>query len=158
HGRGAGVGLRRALAVLGMVGALALTGCGGGRRDQGDSRLASAAPVAGAEPHHLARPSAAVMQLRAALSRALAKSGSHVGVSVYDLTAHEPLFELRDGVGRPPASVEKLYTTVAVLQKLGGDVRLHTTVFGSGHLGPGGVWHGNLYLRGRGDPTFGDGS
>jgi D-alanyl-D-alanine carboxypeptidase/D-alanyl-D-alanine-endopeptidase (penicillin-binding protein 4) len=24
-------------------------------------------------------------------------------------------------------------------------------------MGPGGVWHGNLYLRGDGDPTFGDG-
>jgi D-alanyl-D-alanine carboxypeptidase/D-alanyl-D-alanine-endopeptidase (penicillin-binding protein 4) len=30
-------------------------------------------------------------------------------------------------------------------------------VLGAGHLGPGGVWEGNLYLRGGGDPTFGDG-
>ena len=42
--------------------------------------------------------------------------------------------------------------------KLGPDARLHTTVLGVGHLGPGGVWHGSLYLKGGGDPTFGDGS
>jgi D-alanyl-D-alanine carboxypeptidase/D-alanyl-D-alanine-endopeptidase (penicillin-binding protein 4) len=29
---------------------------------------------------------------------------------------------------------------------------------GVGTLAPGGVWHGNLYLRGSGDPTFGSGS
>ena len=28
----------------------------------------------------------------------------------------------------------------------------------TGKLGRGGVWHGNLYLRGGGDPTFGDGT
>jgi serine-type D-Ala-D-Ala carboxypeptidase/endopeptidase (penicillin-binding protein 4) len=77
---------------------------------------------------------------------------------VYDLGGATTLFALRDGVKRPPASVEKLYTTVAVLRKLGEAARLHTAVFGVGHLGPGGVWHGRLYLKGGGDPTFGDGS
>jgi len=46
---------------------------------------------------------------------------------------------------------------VAALDKLGPDARLTTTVVGDGHLGPGGVWHGDLYLVGGGDPTFGDG-
>ena len=76
---------------------------------------------------------------------------------VYDVTAKQPLFALRANVGRPPASVEKLYTTVATLRELGPNARLKTTVVGSGHLGPGGVWQGNLYLVGGGDPTFGDG-
>ena len=31
-------------------------------------------------------------------------------------------------------------------------------MLGTGHLGAGGIWHGNLYLRGGGDPTFGDGT
>ena len=30
-----------------------------------------------------------------------------------------------------------------------------TTVFGVGQLAPGGIWNGNLYLSGGGDPTFG---
>ena len=95
--------------------------------------------------------------LRAALERSLRRAGPGSGASVYDLTAHTSLFSLRDGVRRPPASVEKLYTTIALLDELGSAERLHTTVLGSGHLGPGGEWHGNLYLRGGGDPTFGDG-
>jgi D-alanyl-D-alanine carboxypeptidase/D-alanyl-D-alanine-endopeptidase (penicillin-binding protein 4) len=83
-------------------------------------------------------------------------AGRATGGQVYDLGAQAELFALRDGVKRPPASVEKLYTTVALLRQLGPNARLKTTVLGTGHLGPGGVWHGDLYLRGGGDPTFGD--
>ncbi len=102
-------------------------------------------------------PSPALTRLRSALRRAFAKAGRNAGALVYDLGAGTSLFALRDGVKRPPASVEKLYTTVALLRKLGLGARLHTTVLGVGHLGPGGVWHGTLYLKGGGDPTFGDG-
>ena len=31
-------------------------------------------------------------------------------------------------------------------------------MLGTGHLDRAGVWHGDLYLRGGGDPTFGDGT
>jgi serine-type D-Ala-D-Ala carboxypeptidase/endopeptidase (penicillin-binding protein 4) len=79
-------------------------------------------------------------------------------VAVYDLTKGTQLIAIRSGVGRPPASVEKLYTTVAALTMLRPQTRLRTTVLGSGHLGAGGVWHGDLYLRGGGDPTYGDGT
>jgi serine-type D-Ala-D-Ala carboxypeptidase/endopeptidase (penicillin-binding protein 4) len=96
--------------------------------------------------------------LRAALSSTLAKGGPLTGALVYDLTAKQTLFSVRADVGRPPASVEKLYTTVATLNELGPNDRLKTTVVGAGHLGPGGVWHGNLYLVGGGDPTLGDGA
>jgi D-alanyl-D-alanine carboxypeptidase/D-alanyl-D-alanine-endopeptidase (penicillin-binding protein 4) len=67
------------------------------------------------------------------------------------------LFALRAGVARPPASVEKLYTSVALLRGLGPNARLPTKLMGAGTLGAGGVWHGNLYLVGGGDPTLGDG-
>ncbi|HTX09823.1 MAG TPA: D-alanyl-D-alanine carboxypeptidase [Solirubrobacteraceae bacterium] len=99
----------------------------------------------------------AMLALGAAITNTLNHAGPQTGAMVYDLTAGEPLFGLRAGMGRPPASVEKLYTTVAVLRELGPNARLKTTVVGKGHLGPGGVWHGNLYLVGGGDPTFGDG-
>jgi serine-type D-Ala-D-Ala carboxypeptidase/endopeptidase (penicillin-binding protein 4) len=92
------------------------------------------------------------------LRRWLRVAGPATGAAVYDLTANNSLYVARDGVGRPPASVEKLYTTVAVLGKFGMHMRLHTFVFGTGHLGQGGVWHGDLYLKGGGDPTFGDGT
>jgi D-alanyl-D-alanine carboxypeptidase/D-alanyl-D-alanine-endopeptidase (penicillin-binding protein 4) len=68
-----------------------------------------------------------------------------------------PLFALRAGIPRPPASVEKLYTSVALLRDLGPGARLQTKLMGAGTLGAGGIWHGNLYLVGGGDPTLGDG-
>jgi serine-type D-Ala-D-Ala carboxypeptidase/endopeptidase (penicillin-binding protein 4) len=108
--------------------------------------------------HHRAPVSPAVAHLRTTLERIFAKAGRSSGAAVYDLTGQRSLFALRADVKRPPASVEKLYTTVAVLRKLGPDARLHTSVLGVGHLGHGGVWHGSLYLKGGGDPTFGDGT
>ena len=153
-----------------------IAGCGGGGHAQKPSSDASVgAPIAhtatataattdtATTPLHVApeppqTPSPQLTALRAALSSALAKGGPQTGAFVYDLTAKTPLFGLRANIGRPPASVEKLYTTVATLTELGPSAQLQTTIVGTGHLGPGGVWHGNLYLVGGGDPTFGDGA
>jgi serine-type D-Ala-D-Ala carboxypeptidase/endopeptidase (penicillin-binding protein 4) len=153
--------------AAGGIAALAIAGCGGGGHAAKPSSDASAdAPT----PHSTSapgtttvapRPLAAppeLVQLRASLTRWLGKAGPNSGALVYDLTAKQTLFALRPNAGRPPASLEKLYTTVALLSELGPDARLKTTVVGDGHLGPGGVWHGNLYLVGGGDPTFGDGA
>jgi len=98
---------------------------------------------------------AAEVHLQQALTGNLRAGGPVAGALVYDLSAKTELFALHPTVGRPPASVEKLWTTAAVLDKLGPDTRLHTTILGTGSL-HNGVWHGNLYLRGGGDPTFGD--
>ncbi len=96
--------------------------------------------------------------LQRQIKRALAHSGAQVGLLVEDLSSGEVLDSRADMAPRPPASVEKLYTTVASLNLLGPEARLQTTVLGTGGLGAGGVWHGNLYLHGGGDPTFGDGN
>ncbi len=97
-------------------------------------------------------------ELTRQLKRALARSGAHVGLLVADLANGQVLDSRAATVASPPASVEKLYTTVAALNLLGPGARLQTTVLGTGGLGAGGVWHGNLYLHGGGDPTFGDGN
>jgi len=172
HGQGAGVRLRTtvpvaravalpravafAVALAGAL-ALALAACGSARHDP-----KPAPPVAVASPvvKHLrpARPSPAAIALGVALRRWLALEGPGGAGAVYDLQGQAPLFALRAGNKQPPASVEKLYTSLALARKLGPGARLHTTVLGTGHLGPGGVWHGNLYLRGGGDPTLGDGT
>jgi D-alanyl-D-alanine carboxypeptidase/D-alanyl-D-alanine-endopeptidase (penicillin-binding protein 4) len=106
---------------------------------------------------HGQRPplSADEVHLQSALSRAMTQAGPESGALVYDLDADDELYGLRPGVKRPPASVEKLWTTAALMLKLGPDARLHTTLLGTGSERHG-VWHGNLYLRGGGDPTFGD--
>ncbi len=108
------------------------------------SGLASAAGRVPADP-----------RLAAVLGQTLAGAGPQSGAVVYDLGAQQTLFARRAGVMRPPASVEKLYTTVALLRVLGPSARLHTAVLGRGRQ-RGAVWHGDLFLRGGGDPTFGD--
>jgi serine-type D-Ala-D-Ala carboxypeptidase/endopeptidase (penicillin-binding protein 4) len=89
------------------------------------------------------------------LRRELGGAGPNVGALVYDITSGEELFAVHPTVGRAPASVEKIWTTVALMDRLGPAQRLQTVVLGTGRQ-RGGVWHGNLYLRGGGDPTFGD--
>ncbi len=116
---------------------------------------ACACAVATASP---ASATGGLAGLQADLSHELALAGSLSGAYVYDLTAKEALFSERATALRPPASVEKLYTAVTALERLGASTRLPTTVLGAGHLAPGGVWEGNLYLRGGGDPTFGSAS
>jgi serine-type D-Ala-D-Ala carboxypeptidase/endopeptidase (penicillin-binding protein 4) len=96
--------------------------------------------------------------LQADLSHQLAIAGPLSGAYVYDLTAHQALFTERAETLHPPASVEKLYTATTALELIGASERLSTNVLGSGHLAAGGIWEGNLYLRGGGDPTFGTSS
>jgi serine-type D-Ala-D-Ala carboxypeptidase/endopeptidase (penicillin-binding protein 4) len=93
--------------------------------------------------------------LAAQLGRQMALAGSQSGAYVYDLASQTPLFAERSDVPRPPASVEKLYTATTALARMGPEARFTTSVLGSGRLGPGGRWEGNLYLHGGGDPTFG---
>lgn len=93
--------------------------------------------------------------LNGQLARAMSAAGRYSGAYVYDLTTGQTLFSQRADVARPPASVEKLYTSTTALTLLGPDAHFDTQVLGVGSLSPDGVWHGNLYLRGAGDPTFG---
>ncbi len=144
--------------VIVALAVLLLSACGGGRGGVHERLAGTAAPVT-AVRQPAPRPvqvSPAFIRLQHRLMGTIGAAGTSTGASVYDLTARTQLFSLRAGVRRPPASVEKLYTTVALLRRLGPGARLHTSVLGTGHLGPGGVWRGNLYLRGGGDPTFAD--
>jgi D-alanyl-D-alanine carboxypeptidase/D-alanyl-D-alanine-endopeptidase (penicillin-binding protein 4) len=77
------------------------------------------------------------------------------GVYVRDIGSGTALYAHKEDVARPPASVEKLYTTSTVLLRFGADARLHTQVVATGSLDPLGVWRGDIYLRGAGDPTLG---
>ncbi len=106
-----------------------------------------AAPVAGAQQ--------GLGALQADFSHQLALAGPADGAYVYDVTAKQALFSQNATAMRPPASVEKLYTATTALALMGPTARLDTTVYGVGHMAPGGVWEGSLYLKGGGDPTFG---
>ncbi|MFI5009923.1 MAG: D-alanyl-D-alanine carboxypeptidase/D-alanyl-D-alanine-endopeptidase, partial [Solirubrobacterales bacterium] len=97
----------------------------------------------------------ATAALQAQLGHEMHIAGHASGAYVYDVTAHTPLFASNATHASPPASVEKLYTSTTALLLLGPNARLATAVEGVGSLDPEGVWHGNLYLHGGGDPTFG---
>lgn len=96
-----------------------------------------------------------IASLRSKLEHQMSIAGKASGAYVYDITSGKTLFQSRAQVTRAPASIEKLYTSTAALMRMGPTARLTTTVLSTGHLGAGGVFDGNLYLHGGGDPTFG---
>ena len=94
--------------------------------------------------------------LKARLSREMLRSRIPLsGAYVRDLDTGATLYARNQDVARPPASVEKLYTTSTALLRFGADARLHTQVLATGAIDALGVWRGDLYLRGAGDPTLG---
>jgi serine-type D-Ala-D-Ala carboxypeptidase/endopeptidase (penicillin-binding protein 4) len=101
---------------------------------------------------------AAQADLKSSLTRYMRLAGSSSGAYVYDMSAHKPIFAWNAGTPRILASNTKLFTSAAALARFGPDGTLGTEVLGDGQLGDTGVWRGNLYLRGGGDPTFGSGT
>lgn len=143
---------------------MAIAGCGGGghgAKPASNASLGKPVPTntttSAAAKAKTRKRSSPMATLGASLTKTLKKAGPSTGALVYDITAGKQLFALRSDIGRPPASVEKLYTTVAALIRMGPNARLTTEVLGAGQLASDGVWHGDLYLRGGGDPTLGDG-
>ncbi|MBA2463055.1 MAG: D-alanyl-D-alanine carboxypeptidase/D-alanyl-D-alanine-endopeptidase, partial [Actinobacteria bacterium] len=70
-----------------------------------------------------------------------------------DLRSGAVVYSRNASLSLLPASNEKLPVAYASLAALGADYRFQTEVVGTGAL-VGDVWHGNLYLRGFGDPTL----
>ena len=103
----------------------------------------------------LAPPAQAQTSLERSLERFMASAGSSSGAYVMDSKTDEVLFSWRPTGKRILASNTKLFTSAAALGRYGAESTLATTVLGSGSLRDDGVWQGNLYLRGGGDPTFG---
>lgn len=114
--------------------------------------LGSAPAVASAQPSPAAR------SLTSALNSGMRQIGGATSAAVVDMTTGQTLYSVAAGVGRLPASVEKLYTTSTALLRFGPTATLSTTILGSGYLDSKRVWHGILYLKGAGDPTFGSSS
>lgn len=79
--------------------------------------------------------------------------GSRAGVVVVDLGTGKTLLSRSGDARRIPASVTKLFTVGAALERLGPDWAPRTRVVATG-AASGDVWKGDVHLVGGGDPTF----
>ena len=98
---------------------------------------------------------AAQADLKGSLTSQMRQAGSYSGAYVTNMTTGEQVFAWRAGVPRVLASNTKLFTAAAALARFGTEGRLGTEVLGRGELDEEGIWRGDLYLKGGGDPTFG---
>ena len=105
----------------------------------------------------LAAPARAADQMLATrLAKALAVphvDPARTAALAVDLRTGTVVFERNATLSLVPASNQKLPVAYAALALLGPGYRFHTEVVGSGTL-VGDVWHGDLWLRGFGDPTL----
>ena len=103
-----------------------------------------------------AAAAAATLPLPTRLANALAVRGnpsaSSAAVAV-DLRSGGIVFARHADLSLDPASNEKLPLTFAALRELGPDYRFKTVVLAQG-VRAGSTWHGNLFLKGFGDPTL----
>lgn len=81
-------------------------------------------------------------------------STSQVGISVYDLTDDTLLFAYNARQRMRPASTEKILTAITALEELGADYKFFTKLYIDGEI-RGGALHGDVYVKGGFDPTFG---
>jgi D-alanyl-D-alanine carboxypeptidase/D-alanyl-D-alanine-endopeptidase (penicillin-binding protein 4) len=90
------------------------------------------------------------------LANALAVRGNTWATSAalaVDLQSDGVVFERNADLSLEPASNEKLPITFAAMRELGLAYRFKTDVLGRGAQ-VGDVWHGDLFLKGYGDPTL----
>ncbi len=76
-----------------------------------------------------------------------------IGVVVQDVSKPRPLFAQQPERPYNPASVMKLVTTFAALEILGPEYRWQTRAYADGPIDAG-TLHGNLVLKGSGDPKI----
>ncbi|MBI5919266.1 MAG: D-alanyl-D-alanine carboxypeptidase/D-alanyl-D-alanine-endopeptidase [Nitrosomonadales bacterium] len=78
----------------------------------------------------------------------------NVGIEVREVNARSPLISLNAEKPMNPASVMKLLTTYAGLELLGPAYSWKTEAWLTGELDANGVLHGDLILKGSGDPKL----
>ena len=80
---------------------------------------------------------------------------SEVGITLFDLTTGEPIYQYQDEKLYRPASTEKVITTVTALARLGTDYTMDTRLQYTGSI-ENDTLKGNLYLIGGFDPELMD--
>ena len=95
-------------------------------------------------------------KLRSVLMREMRNAAPTSGAYVANADTGDVLFGWKSGSARILASNTKIFTNAAALEMHGSGATFETSVLGTGTLDPAtGVYTGDLYLRGGGDPSFG---
>ncbi len=76
------------------------------------------------------------------------------GVVVLSLSRNDTLYSVNPDEALQPASNMKLFTSALALDQFGANHQFSTDVLRDGTLGTDGVLHGNIVLRGDGDPAL----
>lgn len=74
---------------------------------------------------------------------------------VVEISTDSVLAEYNPNMSLTPASTMKLVSTAAAMVNLGAYKRFETKVQYDGYIDTNGVLHGNIYIKGGGDPTLG---
>lgn len=93
------------------------------------------------------------------IAKALKRPGvrsAQWGIQILDPATSSVLLEVNPDKTFLPASVLKVVTTSAALEKLGPDFKYRTSVYTNGTIEPDGTVTGDLILVGRGDPNLTD--
>jgi len=109
-------------------------------------------PLTGASAASDASASAA--RICPALRRLARRGNRSPGLRVLNLKTGKSICTLNSLAHRSLASNNKLFTTSTALARLGRSRTFRTRVFSSGPI-KNGTLHGNLFLKGGGDPSFG---
>jgi D-alanyl-D-alanine carboxypeptidase/D-alanyl-D-alanine-endopeptidase (penicillin-binding protein 4) len=112
--------------------------------------------VAAALLSALVLPAAAAASLQSSLDKALRVphvSLAATGAVAIDLATGQTVYSKNPSLPLIPASNEKLTVTYAALTALGPAFTIETDVLGEGQQ-VGATWHGDLVLKGYGDPTL----
>lgn len=80
---------------------------------------------------------------------------AHLAVSVRDVQTGQKLSSFQDKKWMVPASSLKLVTNLVAYDILGADFRFETSMYTDGYIDKSGTLHGNIIVKGGGDPTLG---
>ncbi len=79
---------------------------------------------------------------------------AHIGICIVDLETEEEVYARNSEQFFVPASLQKIPLSVAALSKLGEDYFFYTDLAYEGTIDQQGVLHGNVWIKGGGDPTL----
>ena len=82
-------------------------------------------------------------------------ASANISLLIKNVETNETVAEYQSKKVAIPASITKIITTATALQILGDDFRFDTYLETDGHIDQHGTLHGNLYIRGTGDPSLG---